>query len=77
MARGGRRLGRGAGASGGDGSRGRRAVRTAQRAWPLLLEAYRRWDRLTPAQQERYRRMAGEYARRGRELARRRGRTKP
>jgi hypothetical protein len=51
------------------------AVRGARRAWPLLLEAKRRWDRLTPQQQERYRRMASDYARRGRDaLARRRKR---
>jgi hypothetical protein len=49
-------------------------VRGARRAWPLLLEAKRRWDRLTPAQQERYRRMARDYARRGQDaLGRRRG----
>jgi hypothetical protein len=51
------------------------AVRRARRAWPLLLEAKRRWDRLTPEQQERYRRMARDYARRGQDaLGRRRGR---
>jgi hypothetical protein len=49
-------------------------VRTARRAWPLLLEAYRRWDRLTPEQQDRYRRMAADYARRGRETLERRRR---
>jgi hypothetical protein len=69
MARGGRGLGRGAGTH--------PAVRAAKRAWPVLLDAYRRWDRLPPEQQERYRRMAGEYARRGRELARRRPRRAP
>jgi hypothetical protein len=51
------------------------AVRGARRAWPLLLEVKRRWDRLTPEQQERYRRMASDYARRGQDaLGRRRGR---
>jgi hypothetical protein len=51
------------------------AVRAAKRAWPVLIAAYRRWDQLTPAQQERYRRMASEYTRRGREtLGRRRRR---
>jgi hypothetical protein len=50
-------------------------VRTAKRAWPVLLEAYRRWDQLTPAQKERYRKMASEYARKGRaRLPRRSGR---
>jgi TRAP-type C4-dicarboxylate transport system substrate-binding protein len=50
------------------------AVRSARRAWPLLLAAKQRWDALTPAQQERYRRMASEYARRGRESLGRRPR---
>jgi hypothetical protein len=49
------------------------AVRAGRRAWPLVLAAKQRWDSLTPEQQERVRRMAAEYARRGREtLARRR-----
>jgi hypothetical protein len=42
------------------------AVRVARRAAPLALEAYRRWDRLTPAEKERYKkkvRHAGEKAR--------------
>ncbi len=52
-------------------------VRGARRAWPLLLEVKRRWDRLTPEQQERYRRMASDYARRGQDaLNQRRGRGK-
>jgi hypothetical protein len=49
-------------------------VRGARRAWPLVLEMKRRWDRLTPEQQERYRRMARDYGRRGQDaLSRRRG----
>lgn len=48
-------------------SRRARAVSTARRVWPIALEAWRRWDRLPPAEKERYRRMAGDYARRGRE----------
>jgi hypothetical protein len=52
---------------------GHPAVRGARRAWPLLLEAKRRWDRLTPEQQERYRKMARDYAQRGQQaLGRRR-----
>jgi hypothetical protein len=47
-------------------------VRGAKKAWPLLLEAKRRWDALTPDQQERYRKMAADYARRGRETVGRR-----
>ena len=30
------------------------AVRGVKRVAPLVLEAYRRWDRLTPAEKERY-----------------------
>jgi hypothetical protein len=60
---------------GGPPSRFGRVSGTARRMWPVALEAWRRWDNLTPQQKERYRRMAGEYARRGREtLANRRGR---
>jgi hypothetical protein len=59
-----------AGAAG--GSRKQVVVRTAKRAWPVLLEAYRRWDQLSPAQKERYRQMAAQYAQRGRETLRRR-----
>ena len=55
-------------------SRFGRASTTAKRLWPVALEAWRRWDQLPPAQKERYRRMAGDYARRGRQtLANRRG----
>ena len=61
-------------ASRGERLRAHPAARAARRAWPLLLELKRRWDRLTPDQQERYRRMASDYARRGQEaLGRRRG----
>jgi hypothetical protein len=38
----------------------------------VLLEAKRRWDRLTPEQRERYRRQATEYARRGQSVLTRR-----
>lgn len=64
-------LPRGRGSRAGE-PRTRRAVRAARRAWPVLLEAYRRWDQLTPEQKERVRRMASEYARRSRETLQRR-----
>jgi acyl-CoA reductase-like NAD-dependent aldehyde dehydrogenase len=48
------------------------ATRAAKRAWPLLLEAKRRWDRLTPEQQRQYRQRAADYVRRGRETLPRR-----
>jgi TRAP-type C4-dicarboxylate transport system substrate-binding protein len=50
------------------------AVRAARRAWPVVLAAKQRWDSLTPEQQERVRRTAREYARRGQDTLRRRGR---
>jgi hypothetical protein len=51
-------------------------VRTVgKRAWPVALEAWRRWDNLSPQQKERYRKMAADYAQRGRKVvATRRGR---
>jgi hypothetical protein len=52
-----------------------RARGAAKRAWPVALEAWRRWDNLSPQQKERYRKMAAEYSQRGRKaLATRRGR---
>jgi hypothetical protein len=30
------------------------AVRGVKRVTPLVMEAYRRWDRLSPAEKERY-----------------------
>jgi hypothetical protein len=51
----------------GGGTGGRRgAARAARRAWPVALELYRRWDRLSPQEKERYRQMLRQYAERGR-----------
>lgn len=50
---------------GGPQPRGRMA--TLRRFWPLALAAWRRWDDLTPQQKERYKRMASDYSRRGRD----------
>jgi|1186.fasta_scaffold336959_3 hypothetical protein len=50
-----------------------RVSRTARRVWPFALEAWRRWDRLPPHQKERYRKMASDYARRGRDAVGSRG----
>jgi hypothetical protein len=47
-------------------SRMQRASRGARRAWPLLLMAWERWQKLEPEQKERYMRQAREYAQRGR-----------
>lgn len=49
----------------------RRAARLARRLYPLALAAYRRWQSLTPEEKERYRRLARDYAERGRGAARR------
>jgi hypothetical protein len=43
-----------------------RAARAARRLAPFALEAYRRWDKLSPEEKERYRQRAREYAERGR-----------
>ena len=56
---------------GGMGGRSRvdRARHAGRRAWPLILMAWERWQALPEADKERYRRMAREYAARGREAA--------
>ena len=57
-----------------------RLLRTARRLSPVALEAYRRWQSMTPEEKERYRQMARNYTDRGRTAAtrarerRRRGR---
>ena len=42
------------------------AVRTVRRAWPLVLMGWERWQKLSPAEKERYKRQARGYADRGR-----------
>ena len=44
-----------------------RVTHTARRLWPVALEAWRRWERLPQHEKDRYRGMAGDAARRGRE----------
>ena len=48
------------------GSRRRAAARGFQRAWPLILAAWERWQALPEHEKERYKRRAREYAQRGR-----------
>ena len=51
-------------------------VRQARRAWPYLRMAWERWQALSPAEKERYKRRARDAAERGRkavEQARKRG----
>jgi len=55
-------------------SRMQRAARGARRAWPILLMAWERWQKLEPAQKERYMRQAREYAQRGRKAVEQRRR---
>ena len=43
-----------------------RAGHAGRRAWPVILVAWERWQALPEADKERYRRMAREYAGRGR-----------
>ena len=45
-----------------------RAAAVGRRAWPVVLMAYERWQSLSPAEKERYRRQAREYAARGRSM---------
>jgi hypothetical protein len=43
-----------------------RAVRGARRAWPLVLMAWERWQKLPDHEKERYKRQARAAAERGR-----------
>jgi hypothetical protein len=51
----------------------RRSVRYARRAWPLILAAYRRWERLTPEERARYQKTVRDAVERGRRVVRERG----
>jgi TRAP-type C4-dicarboxylate transport system substrate-binding protein len=51
------------------GNRITRTVRNVQRLWPVVMMAWERWQRLTPEQQERYKRQASEYLQRGKDAA--------
>ena len=51
--------------------KGRRLDRVgpaARRAWPVILMAWERWQSLSPAEKERYKRQAREYADRGKQM---------
>jgi hypothetical protein len=43
------------------------AVRAARRAAPLAMEAYRRYQRLTPEEKERYAQIMRQYGERARD----------
>jgi hypothetical protein len=47
-------------------ARGQSMVRAARRAWPIVLMAWERWQALSPAEKERYKKRARDAADRGR-----------
>ena len=57
-------------------SRMQRTVRGARRAWPVLLMAWERWQKLPDHEKERYKRQAREAAERGRKMLEQRRRKK-
>jgi len=57
-------------------SRIQRATRLGRQAWPFVLMAWERWQKLPRHEKDRYRRQAQEYAQRGRKLIEQRRRKK-
>jgi TRAP-type C4-dicarboxylate transport system substrate-binding protein len=53
-----------------------RVSRNIRRAWPLVLMAWERWQKLPDHEKQRYKRQAREYAQRGRKLVEERSRKK-
>jgi hypothetical protein len=49
-------------------SRMQRAARGARRAWPIVLMAWERWQKIPQHEKDRYKRQAQGYAKRGRKL---------
>jgi hypothetical protein len=47
-------------------SRVNRAMRFSRRAWPFMLMAWERWQKIEPEQRERYLKQARLYAAKGR-----------
>jgi hypothetical protein len=47
------------------------AVRGVKRVTPVVIEAYRRWDRLTPAEKERHKERVRKVAKQATERVRR------
>jgi hypothetical protein len=45
-----------------------RVTRNIRRAWPFVLMAWERWQKLPDHEKEKYKRQAREYAGRGRKL---------
>jgi hypothetical protein len=46
-------------------ARGRALQKAGRRAWPVVLMAWERWQALSPAEKERYKKRAREAADRG------------
>jgi hypothetical protein len=46
-------------------ARGRGLQKAGRRAWPVVLMAWERWQALSPAEKERYKKRAREAADRG------------
>jgi hypothetical protein len=57
-------------------SRMQRAARGARRAWPLMLMAWERWQKLPQHEKDRYLRQAREYADKSRKALQQRRRKK-
>jgi hypothetical protein len=49
-------------------ARAKGITRNVRRAWPLVLMAWERWQKLPEHEKERYKRQARQYAGRGRKL---------
>lgn len=49
-------------------SRRQRAVHGVRKLWPFVLMAWERWQALSPAEKERYKRRARDYAGRGKRM---------
>ena len=47
------------------GARGQTLQKAGRRAWPVLLMAWERWQALSPAERERYKKQARQAADRG------------
>jgi hypothetical protein len=43
-------------------------IRHLRRAWPLVLMAWERWQKMSPEEKDRYKRQARGYADRGRKI---------
>ncbi|MEA2348852.1 MAG: hypothetical protein QOG62_2639 [Thermoleophilaceae bacterium] len=49
-----------------------KAASGVKRAWPVVLEGYRRWDQLSDKEKERYRQQARDLAEKGRATVKKR-----